>query len=156
MKVHKRIIRVIFVGGVMIGVLGILGYWGCTSVHAQRCDAAIQNERETVSEQLSPRYFTYSSLLQQQAFSQQKNVVLYFYAPWCSTCASLDEVIAQQPDSIPEHTIVLRIPFDEPSALKVRYGITLPHTFVWIYPDGEVRDQWIGGDLEELRQRVAI
>ncbi|MBI4136727.1 hypothetical protein HY469_01565 [Candidatus Roizmanbacteria bacterium] len=140
-----------------VGCLLILERIVCKPVFANSCDHAIElldevNSAQSV--QISPRYFIYNPSLHHQAFASNTKVVLYFYAPWCTTCVSLDQEIAKDPTIIPEDVLVLQIPFDKPSELKTKYGVMFPHTFVWIGNSGEVLNQWIGGEPELLRENT--
>lgn len=143
--VTRSILSGLFVVCLIAGFI-VLATHICKPALAHTCPNTNSGNESVTSQQLSDRYFTYSPLLMAQAFSQQKKVVLYFYAPWCTTCSSLDAEIAENPSIIPDDVIVLRLLFDLPSEYKVRYGITLPHTFVWIDQSEQAIQQWVGGD----------
>lgn len=125
----------------------------CTQVFASACDTSVP-ESSIAPIRLSERYYTYSPSLLQKSLSEGKKVLLYFYAPWCTTCSSLDIEIARDPGIIPSDVFVLRIAYDEPSPLKIKYGITLPHTFVWVADDGAVIKEWVGGEPKTLLQNT--
>ncbi len=80
--------------------------------------------------------------------------VLYFWAPWCSTCSSLDGDIQKDSTIIPLDTIILRVDYDTESELKRKYNVVTQHTFVKIDANGESVTSWVGGDANSVRQRL--
>ncbi len=117
--------------------------------HTQPADTA-----ETRLEELAPRYFVYSDAALQYAQESQKKVILYFWAPWCSSCASLDIEIEKDPELIPEGIVLLRIDYDRAPELRTQYGITIQHTFVQVDADGNAITTWVGGEPSDLSTKV--
>jgi thiol-disulfide isomerase/thioredoxin len=62
------------------------------------------------------------------AMAEHNKVVLFFYAPWCPTCQSVDKEINANPASIPKSLIILKTDYDSMKDLKKKYGVTYQHT----------------------------
>lgn len=100
--------------------------------------------------QIAPGYYHYSAEKLSESLENKKTVVLYFHAPWCTTCSSFDEELRKQKDALPENTVILQIPYDTSSDLKKKYGVLYQHTLVLLDKTGNVQEMWIGGDLKSL------
>ena len=104
---------------------------------------------------LAPHYIVYSPAA--LADAQQKpntKVVLYFWAPWCTTCASLDQEIKKNPTALPANVTILQIDYDHATDLKKQYNIVTQHTFVQIDQSGRPLSLWVGGDLANLLEHL--
>lgn len=122
-------------------------FLGCNKVSASTCGPVAEESHSAV--ELAPRYYQYSESSLTDAQKSGK-VVLYFWAPWCSSCTSLDIEIQDKAASIPEGVSVLRVPYDKYPDLKQRYGVVTQHTFVQIDDDGNMLSTWVGGDIENF------
>lgn len=148
--------------GVLSGLL-LLGL-GVIFFHSRLCTQASAscgtNTGETSSTsksdpyQLAPRYFIYSPQALLAAQQHGFKAVLYFWAPWCSSCTALDIDIHKDPSLIPEDVIVLRIDYDHSPDLKSLYHVTTQHTFVQIDQNGKAIQQWVGGNSSDLKDKV--
>lgn len=81
---------------------------------------------------------------------KEGRVVLYFWAPWCSTCAVLDSDLQNGKSKIPEGISVLQINYDKATDLKKKYNIVTQHTFVEIDKEGKVLNRWVGGGVGDF------
>jgi len=124
----------------------------CSPVQAM-CDHQATPTESGIT-QLAPRYFEYSQEAYTEAQKTGNNVLLYFWAPWCSTCAALDNDIAKDPEIIPQDVIILRIPYDTASALKAQYNIVTQHTFVQVDGQGNPLQVWVGGEPGDIRKKL--
>ncbi len=143
---------------IVIGVLGGVGML----FHQQLCPevAAFCAPTEATQEgsladvqQYAPRYWQYSSAAVRDAQLKGK-VVLYFWAPWCSTCTSLDDDLLKQKQIVPEGVTILRIDYDHATALKQKYHIVTQHTFVQIDQQGQPISTWVGGEIAEFKTHL--
>ncbi len=107
-----------------------------------------------VPKQLAPGYSEYSASAVVEAHQAGKKVVLYFWAPWCTSCSSLDLEIDRDPTIIPSDTIVFQVPYDTATDLKKQYGIVTQHTFVIVAEDGTALATWVGGSTAELQDKL--
>ncbi len=56
--------------------------------------------------------------------------VLFFHAPWCPQCRSIEAGIKQGP--IPDDLTIIKVDYDSNQSLRQKYGVTLQTTFVTI------------------------
>lgn len=128
--------------------------WASTQCGRQLAAKSTKVSNPEVSTQLGPRYFTHTAAAQVAAQAQGP-VVLYFYAPWCTTCTDLDRELQQQLDILPPSVTVLRVPYDEATELKRQYGVVMQHTLVVIDAAGQPQATWVGGNLQQLADKLA-
>lgn len=60
--------------------------------------------------------------------------VLFFHAPWCPQCRSLEESILS--GSIPDDLTIIKVDYDTATALRQQYGVTIQTTIVYVDDDG--------------------
>lgn len=61
--------------------------------------------------------------------------VLFFYAPWCSQCRSIEAGIKEQ--GVPAGLTIIKVDYDSNQDLRKKYGVTLQTTFVKVDDNGE-------------------
>jgi thiol-disulfide isomerase/thioredoxin len=71
-------------------------------------------------------------------------VVLFFTAPWCSSCKQTRESIEADLDGIPSGLVIVTVDYDTEEALKRAHGVTVQHTFVQVDGDGATLKKWTG------------
>lgn len=133
----------------LVGVVFLRSDMFCKAVQAS-CSSPVTTGGSGT--QIAPSYFIYSDHLLSQALEEKKKVVLYFHAPWCTTCSSFDDELTKNFAELPSDTVVFRIDYDSASQLKQRYGVTYQHTLVLLDKNGNTMEMWIGGDLASLLQ----
>ncbi len=83
------------------------------------------------------------------------DVVLFFNASWCSTCARPLANLSENPEDIPEGLTVVSVDFDAEIDLKKQYGVTTQHTFVQVDQDGVEVARWSGSrDIADIASKV--
>lgn len=117
-------------------------------------NANVNDSANNEINQLAPRYYEYSEAAYNEAQKTGNQVVLYFWAPWCTTCSALDIEITKDPQLIPEDVIILRIPYDDSAALKAKYFVVTQHTFVQVDQLGNSLQLWVGGSPEDFRKKL--
>lgn len=138
--------------GVLIG-LGVFAFavskspFFCTQASAQCAD--IEAVSDTATE-ITPQYFTFSQAKLVESLVDSKTVVLYFHAPWCTTCTSFEQELKGQQSQLPPEVVVLKIDFDTSSDLKKQYNVIYQHTLVLLDKEGKTKEIWIGGNLDAL------
>ena len=100
--------------------------------------------------ELGPRYYTYTPEAVALAQRLSNSAILYFWAPWCSTCSSLDVEIHKNPELIPRQAIVIRVPYDTATELRKKYAVTVQHTFVLLDKNNEALNLVVGGDPADV------
>jgi thioredoxin 1 len=88
-------------------------------------------------------YMDYSPELVASALKGGKQVVLFFAAPWCPSCRSLDKAIQADLGSIGTGTLIVRVDYDTSTDLKRQYGVVTQHTIVVLNPDGREKSKKI-------------
>jgi thiol-disulfide isomerase/thioredoxin len=78
------------------------------------------------------------------ALAEKGKVVLFFRASWCPTCRSLDADIKAHLSAIPEGVTILDVDYDNSTALKQKYGVTMQHTLVQVDAKGTLIAKWTG------------
>lgn len=125
-----------------------------TCVHAlTSCNTSENVALSQTTEELAPGYVVYSPQTLKKAKENGKTV-LYFWAPWCATCTSLDLELQQKGKTVPEGITVLRVEYDKAPELRQKYHVTTQHTFVQIDENDEQLAFWIGGEIEKLQENV--
>lgn len=83
------------------------------------------------------------------------NVVLFFYAPWCPTCKTVNTDIKNNLKDLPSDLSLLTVDYDSSTELKKKYGVTYQHTFVQVDEDGNMLKKWSGGStLQSILAQV--
>jgi len=72
------------------------------------------------------------------------DVVLFFTAPWCSSCKETRENIEGDLDGIPAGLVIVTVDYDSEDELRQAHGVTVQHTFVQIDRDGATVKKWTG------------
>lgn len=150
--------RLLLLSSVFLVLAAVFGWrhFSCTEVTAT-CGGQMSVSEDVLpqtSQVLAPRYLSYSQAGVEDALAGGQRVILYFYAPWCSTCSDVDTDLLAGTAQVPLGVTVFRINYDRAPALKQRYGVTVQHTFVQLDSSQNPRKLWVGGDMAELEQRV--
>lgn len=119
-------------------------------LNAQKNKTTASNS-ETLMNHLN--YLDYSSDRLNQAIKRGR-VVLFFAAPWCSTCTGLDNELKEKSKELPEDVTILKVNFDTQKDLKRKYQVIYQHTLVQIDTEGGEIAKWIGGDIETIKQEL--
>ncbi|MBE6392247.1 MAG: thiol reductase thioredoxin [Lentisphaerae bacterium] len=64
------------------------------------------------------------------------NVLIDFWAPWCSYCRIVGTVIDQSINSMPENLIIGKVNVDDNAELAAKYNITTLPTLI-LFKDGK-------------------
>lgn len=85
--------------------------------------------------------------------------VLFFHAPWCPQCRSIEKSILENKGSIPAGITILKVDYDSNHALRQKYGVTIQTTFVKIDDSGELIDKYVAYDeptIESVRKNFLL
>lgn len=70
--------------------------------------------------------------------------VLFFHAPWCPQCRSIESGIKTQ--GIPDGYTVIKVDYDSNQDLRKKYGVTLQTTFVSLDENAESTGKYVAYD----------
>lgn len=138
---------------IVIGIIVMVGF----GVFFSSKNTITPNQKSEIfanfADEIAPHYVNYSkeSLARSQAHGR---VVLYFYAPWCSTCSILDDELKKQGSQLPPDVTILKVNYDTERELKKKYNVVMQHTLVQIDKDGNKVTRWIGGGIETIKEHV--
>lgn len=150
-KYSKSLFNILGVVGIFI-IMGTVAHQKSCSVSAFECRRESKPEIQA-SMQLAPRYITYTP--QSLADAQTKGkVILYFWAPWCSSCTSLDLDLQQGSQVVPQGLTILRLEYGKHPDLEKKYDVTVQHTFVQINEKEEKLGLWVGGEIEDFKKHL--
>lgn len=75
------------------------------------------------------------------ADANNDEVFLFFHAPWCPQCRSVESGINS--DGVPEGVTIIKVDYDTNQELRAKYGVTLQTTFVKVTKGGELIDKFV-------------
>jgi thioredoxin 1 len=99
-------------------------------------------------------YITLSDYTKTKANFSGDKKVLFFHAPWCPTCQSIDKAITSNPNSIPAKTVIIKTDYDTETALKQTYGVTQQYTFVQFDNNGNLIKKWSASTLADVLSQI--
>jgi thiol-disulfide isomerase/thioredoxin len=85
--------------------------------------------------------------------------ILFFHAPWCPQCRSIEKTILEDKNSIPSGITILKVDYDSHQELRQKYGVTIQTTFVKINASGELIDKYVAYDeptIESVRKNFLL
>lgn len=74
--------------------------------------------------------------------------LLFFHAPWCSQCRSVESDIKSE--GVPSGVTIIKIDYDSNQKLRQQYGVTLQTTFVKIDDAGKSLQKYVAYDDPHL------
>lgn len=80
-------------------------------------------------------------------------VLLFFHAPWCPQCRSVESDILAE--GVPAAVTIIKIDYDSRQDLRQRYGVTLQTTFVEVDAEGAELQKHVAYDDPHLAAVVA-
>lgn len=83
----------------------------------------------------------------------QGRVLLFFHAPWCPQCRSIESDIVAE--GVPAGVTIVKVDYDSNQALRQQYGVTLQTTFVEVNNSGSELQKYVAYDDPRLATVVA-
>lgn len=93
--------------------------------------------------------------LDQMLASEQRLIVLDFYAEWCGPCKRISPEISKLQSTYFDRIVVQKIDVDQCDDVASHYKITSMPTFVFI-KNSTILDTVIGANLELIHQKIAV
>jgi thiol:disulfide interchange protein len=147
-------ILAITAGGLILACAGIVFRDRICQPTQAFCDTQANSNPSDSQTELAPNYFVYSAENLKEAHIQRQKVVLYFWAPWCVSCTTLDQDILDHKVQVPPDVTLLRVPYDTAHDLKQKYQIITQHSFVRLDDHDNSLGSWVGGGMEELNKHL--
>lgn len=88
-------------------------------------------------------YAAYSESRVSSADAESK-IILFFNASWCPTCQVAKKNFEENANNVPAGLVLLDVDYDSNQELRVKYGVTVQHTFVQVDPKGNLLKKWNG------------
>lgn len=97
------------------------------------------------------KYLDYSPEILEQTSGQR---ALFFHAPWCPQCRSVEAGIKQ--DGVPDGWTIIKVDYDSNQALRQKYGVKIQTTFVKIDGSGNrTGDNYVAYEKPDFSTVVA-
>lgn len=90
------------------------------------------------------------------ASSKSKGESILFFAAtkWCQSCSALEDEIVDRSREIPENITILKVDYDNDTAMNSKYSVTAQHTLIVLDRDGNEIKRWLGGDFDNMLQEL--
>lgn len=92
----------------------------------------MMKDDKTMMQKSPAMYQDYSESAVAAALKEGKKVALFFHAPRCPSCRSLNKELTADIATLPANTVVFKTDYDSSTDLKKKYGVTSQHTIVTI------------------------
>lgn len=92
---------------------------------------------------------TYTEYSAEAVSSANGRRILFFHAPWCPQCRSLEKSI--QSGSIPSDVTIFKVDYDTNQKLRQKYGVTLQTTVVLLDENEEEAKKFVPYDNPSLQ-----
>jgi thioredoxin 1 len=99
-------------------------------------------------------YVDYSPTAQAAAQQQGTSVLFFAATAWCQTCSALEAEILEKSAQIPANVTILKVDYDNDSAMKKKYGVTAQHTLIVLDESGTEVKRWVGGDFARMLRGI--
>lgn len=105
---------------------------------------ATEKKTETPKSETSSQpgaYVDYSSTV---IASTKGTKILFFHAPWCPQCRSLEASIKST--DLPDGVTIIKVDYDSNQTLRQKYGVTIQTTLVRIDDNGNLVEKYVAYD----------
>lgn len=108
----------------------------------QQAPVSTSDQQQTnLSDNKEGEYVDYS---ESNLASAKGEKILFFHAPWCPQCRSIEKGILE--DKVPNGFTIIKVDYDTNQDLRQKYGVTLQTTFVRINDNNELIDKYVAYD----------
>lgn len=147
---YRRVVLLVLSTFLLIAAVYLLLPNRCNVVSAASCVQSIEQ-----SSSIAPQYYWYTQQNVEAAIASQKKVVLFFYAPWCGTCSTLDDELQKESEQLNDNLTVLRVRYDTDTYMKRKYGVITQHTLVLVDEEQQAIRTWVGGGIDEINRQTS-
>jgi thiol-disulfide isomerase/thioredoxin len=151
---NKRIVALVVIIIVLIAVAGTtlaLSRMGSApeAVPSPTAEAPDTEEPAPSEEPVAPvspgAYVDYSD---SAIAAAEGRVLLFFHAPWCPQCRSIESDIDAA--GVPDGVTIIKVDYDSNQPLRQQYGVTLQTTFVEVSSSGDALQSHVAYDDPHL------
>lgn len=98
---------------------------------------APQTTKQTpaTTDRQQPTKGVYTEYSKQKLAETSGTKLLFFHAPWCPQCRSLDKSIRES--ELPDNLTIFKVDYDTNQSLRQKYGVTIQTTVVKVDDNGE-------------------
>jgi thiol-disulfide isomerase/thioredoxin len=114
-----------------------------------RSEVATEQPADEESASVAGSYVDYSDTAIADAEGTR---LLFFHAPWCPQCRSIDSDIVA--DGVPDGVTIIKVDYDSHQDLRQQYGVTLQTTFVEVDASGNALQSFVAYDTPSLQAVV--
>ena len=86
-----------------------------------------------------------------EAHLGNKNLVLFFHAPWCPSCQATDQEIVNRITELPEDAIIFKNDYDSETTLREKFEITQQHSIVIINKQNQLMFKQTGFSFDDIK-----
>lgn len=150
-QISQNKFAMVGVGLVVMLSLGVFATMACQPVQAH-CNYGTNTAAAAYgpSQQLADRYFTYHPDQVTQDIASGKQAILYFHAPWCTTCSGFHQELLTRSNELPDNLVVYQVDYDHDTAMKARYAVPIQHAMILLDENQDTAEMWIGGSFDQL------
>jgi len=84
----------------------------------------------------------YSPESVKQALAENKRVILFFQASWCSTCYQIEQDLQNNASKIPNDVVISRVNIDKNKDIKAKYNVVAQDEMVELDRNGMEKSHW--------------
>ncbi len=95
-------------------------------------------------------YVTFADYSSSMAKYSGTSVVYFFHASWCPDCKASDMALSADMSKIPAKVTIVKVDYDTATELKMKYGVTMQHTFVQVDANGALVKKWSGTTVDMI------
>lgn len=146
-----------FTAVLAVGIVAVVaGGWLLSRQPAQQSQLAESQPATEQPTQALPmdiaNYVDYSDPVLLTAQQKGRPILFFAATTWCQTCSALEAEILERSAELPVPVTILKVDYDNDSAMKQQFGVTTQHTLIVLNEQGEEVKRWIGGDFDTLIQ----
>lgn len=99
-------------------------------------------------------YIDYSEAMLVNTRAKGRSILFFAATNWCQTCSQLEDEIVERIQDVPRDVTILKVDYDNDTAMNNKYGVTTQHTLIVLDSDGKEVTRWVGGGLDNLLEKI--
>jgi thiol-disulfide isomerase/thioredoxin len=136
---NRRAVALVIALAVLI--VGGVGIYALTRPETASTSAQSDPQRPPASSIDTPGAGSYVDYSDTAIASAEGTTLLFFHAPWCPQCRSIEsDIIAE---GVPAGVTVIKVDYDSHQDLRQKYEVTLQTTFVEVDSNGDLVQSYV-------------